>query len=58
MPVMVHPKLPGREITVRESAVPTHERSGWKVKPEKPERQQPKKTAEPEAAGEPVESGE
>lgn len=27
---LTHPALPGREITVRESAVPIHELSGWR----------------------------
>lgn len=57
MPVMVHPKLPGREITVAlDRAVPTYERSGWQIKDDKPKRA--KKTAEPEVAGERVEPAE
>lgn len=29
---LVHPKLPGREITVSDGAQPHHERAGWRSK--------------------------
>lgn len=42
---MTHPKLPGQEAEVPESAVHHHERAGWKRKSARPTKAEP--TAQP-----------
>lgn len=51
MPVMSHPDLPGRTITVAPRAVEVHERSGWQL--DKPETDAPKRKRSRTPAPEP-----